>query len=295
MNFAEGLGAPETPRLLRDKSWLVVEMAPDRGCVTHISADGKTVEQVAKTGRPNGLAVDAANVVWVAETHPHPSLVRVTLGGDVTVFLDSCGAEPFLFPNDLCFAPDGSLYLTDSGILLDDWAPGGQLRPDWEDAEFDGRVYRIDLATKVVSKLDSGLKFTNGIAIGPEGHLYANEMITGNVYRYPLSHGEPTGERELFGNVMTADWAGGFRGPDGMAFGADGQLYCTVFGQGDVTVLGTDGRLVKRIKTKGRYPTNLAFGPDGETKLYVTENEFGCIEAFDADTSGLALHYGKET
>jgi gluconolactonase len=292
--FVKGLGAPETPRLMKDNSWVCVEMAPGKGGVTHISPSGKEVTFIAETGRPNGCMPDKNDVIWVAETHPHPSLMRVTMSGEVEVYLDEAGGEKMLFPNDLCFAEDGALYMTDSGILLDDWAPGGQLRPDWQNAEFDGRVYRIDLDTKEVIVMDTGIKFTNGIAIGPDGHVYANEMISGDIIRYEIVDGKPTGTRTLYGNVMAPDWGGaGFRGPDGMAFGANGYLYCAVFGQGDVTVLDTEGQLVRRIETAGAFPTNVAFGPDGEKKIYVTENEFGQIEVFDVETAGLPLYYGK--
>lgn len=292
MIFATGLGAPETPRLMQDKSWLCVEMAPHRGGVTHISPDGKTIRLVARTGTPNGLAVDKDGVIWVAETYPHPSLMRVTMDGAAEVYMDECNGDRFLLPNDLCFGPDGSLYLTDSGILMSDWVVDGAVRPDWQTAPFDGRVYRINLKTKEISKLDSGLRFTNGIAMGPDGHLYVNEMITGMVYRYPFENGVPTGDRDDFGNVLAPDWPGGFRGPDGMAFGANGLLYCTVYGQGDLTVLDRDGSVVQRIRTQGKNPTNVSFGPDGEHRIYVTEHELGQIELFDVDTAGLPLYHG---
>jgi gluconolactonase len=293
MVFATGLGAPETPRLLDDKSWLCVEMAPNRGGVTHISADGQDIKFIAKTGTPNGCLPDKDGNIWVAETWPHPSLMRVTMDGTAEVYMDtSDDGKKFLLPNDLCFAPSGLLYMTDSGMLMGDWVVDGDVRPDYMSAPFDGRVYEIDLKAKSCKIIDDGLRFTNGIAMGPDGHLYANEMITGNVYRYPFEDGKPTGERELFGNVMAPDWEGGFRGPDGMAFGQNGHLYCTVFGQGDLAVLDTNGEVVKRIKTEGQRPTNVAFGPDGERKIYVTEHELGQIEVFDVDTAGLPLHYG---
>lgn len=292
MIFVDGLGAPETPRLLPDQSWLVVEMAPHRGGVTRISADGSHVELIARTGTPNGLCPAYDGTIWVAETHPHPALMRVTLAGAAEVFVDRWGGAGFLLPNDLCFGPDGLLYLTDSGILMAEWAPGGALRDDWATAPFDGKVFRIDTATGHVDALDRGLKFPNGIAIGPDGLLYVNEMITGAVYRYDLG-GRP--RRETFGNVLRPDWDGGFRGPDGMAFGADGRLYCTVYGQADVTVLGHDGEVVDRIATEGTAPTNVAFGPGGEHRIYVTEHELGRIEVFDVPTPGLPLHDGRST
>ena len=57
----------------------------------------------------------------------------------------------------------------------------------------------------------------------------------------------------------------------------------------NVTVLGTDGRVVERLRTQGRLPTNVAFGLPGQRKLYVTEYERGQIEVFPVETDGLSL------
>jgi len=288
--FVSGLAAPETPRLMADGSWLIVEMAPPRGGVTHISQDGATVRPIAATGTPNGLVVNSQDRILVAETHPHPGLYEVTMDGTVTLLADSCGLDPFLLPNDVCFGPDGALYMTDSGMLMSDWAPEGALREDWATADFDGKVYRIEPDAASITIVDRGLRFTNGIAFGPDGLLYANEMITGDVFRYDIASGTPS--REYFGNVMAAEWPGGFRGPDGMAFGANGLLYCAVYGQGDITVLNGQGTVVDRIPTAGSNPTNVGFGPNGETKMYITEHELGQIEVIDAPTQGAPLHDG---
>ena len=292
MIFTSGLSVPEGPVLLGDGSWLVVEMGADRGCVTHISPDGRRKRVIARTGRPNGLAVDKNSVIWVAESQT-PSLLRVTLEGEVEVFLTGCGGEPFLFPNDLAFGPGGSLYLTDSGILIDDFAPGGQVRPDYMAAPMDGRVYQINVHTREIRKLDSGMRFTNGIAFGADKNLYVNEMLMAMIYRYRWEDGEIVGKREDFGNVADPESSADMKFPDGMKFGANGSLYVTVFGQGDVTVLGLDGAVVERIKTEGKMPTNLAFGPPGSKKIYVTEDEFGRMEVFYVGTDGLPLYTGE--
>ena len=293
MIFAENLSVPEGPVLLSDGSFLCVEMGPDRGCVTHISPDGKTKRVIAKTGRPNGLAVDKDGGIWVAESmKPAPSLQRVTMDGEVEVFLTECDGEPFLFPNDLAFGPDGALYMTDSGITFEDFAPGGQIRPDWETVPIDGRVYKIDVQTKAIKKLDGGIRFTNGIAFDPDDNLYVNETLTGMIYRYEWKDGE-IGPREDFGNVNAPGGPEGLKGPDGMKFGANGCLYAAVIIQGDVTVLGPDGSVVNRIKTDGNFPTNVCFGPPGSKKIYVTEDQKGTLEVFDVDTDGLPLYTGE--
>ena len=88
-------------------------MHPDRGWITHLSVDGRSRRVIAKTGRPNGMTLDRDGVLWIAESVNPPSLLRVTLDGKVEQVLTDCNGEPFLFPNDLRFGPDGALYLAD--------------------------------------------------------------------------------------------------------------------------------------------------------------------------------------
>lgn len=286
--FANDLGDPEGPVALPDGTWLVVEGTAERGCVTQISSDGKRKRIIQKTGLPNGLAVDRHGVIWVAESDT-PSLVRLTMEGKAEVVATSCDGQPFLFPNDLCFGPDGTLYLTDSGIRVLDFCPGNNIRPDFMSLKYDGRVYRVDVGSGKVTLLDDGLKFTNGIAFGPDSLLYVNETITGNIYRYEMENGPIAGPRRTFGNVIRPDAPPGFIGPDGMAFSADGRLYVAVFGQHDVTVLGKDGKVAERIETVGNLPTNVAFALPGNKRIAITEYEYGQLEMYDVPTDGLPL------
>jgi gluconolactonase len=284
--FASELGSPEAPVFLPDGSLLCVEMSPDKGCVTHLSADGKTRHQLARTGRPNGLALDRAGFIWVAETAMR-AVLRMTQQGQHEVFASECKGERFLFLNDLTFGPNGDLFVTDSGILFDEIVSGGVPVPNYRELKYDGRVYRIDTLSRQVEIIDRGFQFTNGLAFGPDGHLYVNETLSGNIYRYVCQKGVVTGKRELFGNVIEHFDASQLKGPDGMKFGADGQLYVAVFGQGDITVLSPRGAVVRRIKTAGMYPTNLAFA---KNRIYVTEAETSSLQTFDVESSGFALH-----
>lgn len=287
--FASGLGFPGAPVRLPDGSFLLVEMTPATGRVTWLSRDGKSRRQVARTGRPNGLAVDAGGTIWVAETAQR-ALLKMDLEGRSTAFAWSTKDHPFLFLNDLAFAPNGDLYMTDSGILPHEFADHDGLNPDWEKLHYDGRVYRVDVETGEVETVDRGIRFTNGLAFGPDANLYVAETLTDTILRYAWKDGRVAGGRQEFGHVVNPAAPEGFKGPDSMKFGADGNLYVAVFGQGDITVLGPDGQVVRRLETGGIYPTNLVFGPRGEQSIYVTEAETGTVRKFFVGTDGLPLN-----
>lgn len=286
MIFAGDLKNPEGPVRLPDGNWALVEMHPERGWVLWLSADGKSRRVIARTGRPNGLTIDREGTLWVAESMNPPSLLRMSQDGKFEVFATGDDTGPFLFPNDLVFGPDGALYMTDSGIRIPDWRA---LPPEArEHAHTDGRVFRIDVRTRSVIRLDSGLNFANGIVFGPGDDLYVATTQDGKVWRYPRQ-GAGFGDRELFADIRDPAKTGGFRGPDGMKFGLDGKLYVAAVNQGDVTVVDPDGTVTRRIPLNGLAPTNVCFGPPGSKKLYVTEQGVGNFEVHNVPTDGLPL------
>ena len=142
MVFVGGLQNPEGPVALADGSWLIVEGGAEWGCVTHLSPEGVRRE-IKKTGRPNGLALGADGLIWVAESK-FPALLRLTMDGHSEEVATGCDSEPFMFQNDLCFGPDGAIYITDSGVEVAAFCPNNQVRADYIDLDYDGRVYRID-------------------------------------------------------------------------------------------------------------------------------------------------------
>ena len=200
------------------------------------------------------------------------------------------GERPLRLPNDLCFGRNGYLYVTDSGIAAQDFLDGQNFAKDYRKLPWDGRVYEIDpLKGTVVRVLDHGILFTNGIAFGPDEAIYANASFTGEVYRYDV-YGKANPRREVFGNVLQPFEGDDFRGPDGMCWGDDGRLYCTVYGQRNVTVLNRNGSVAERLPLDGENPTNCAFALSGKT-LLVTEVERGRVEQLSTPCGGLPLHY----
>ena len=289
--IATGIGAPEGPVSLPDGTMYVTEMSAETSCITRIDAQGR--RDVVKTtgGRPNGLTTDGDGMLWIAEAGLR-AVICIAPDGREILRINGFGDEQFRFPNDLAFGPDGHLYLTDSGLAVEDFLDGQSFVEGYRALPWDGRVYQIDpKAGKVVRRIDNGIQFTNGIAFDTDGMLYANASFPGDVYRYDV-FGSATPQRELFGNVLQPDELTGFKGPDGMKFGTDGRLYCVVYGQQNVTVLDRDGKAAERLPLDGPCPTNCAFALTSTT-LLVTEVSKGQIEALPVPCAGLPLHLPK--
>jgi gluconolactonase len=282
---------PEGPVLMPDGTWAIVEM--NRGTVCLIRADGSSKQEIANTGRPNGLALAQDGALWVAESKV-PSLLRLELSGRVTTVYTRVAGIDLVWPNDICFGPDGMLYMTDSGVSLD--AVNSMASPgDFYHLPMDGKVFRIDPRTGEGSLIDHGLRFVNGIAFGPQAeHLYVNETVTGNIYRYRFDPTGAMGEREYFGNVMIIppEEHGGVAGPDGMAFARSGNLYVCVLDQGDLTILRPDGTVADHIALDGTFPTNIAFGKPGTTTAVVTEGTKNQLILLNGCEEGLPLYTG---
>jgi gluconolactonase len=290
-HFATGLGAPEGPVCLPDGSMYVTEMSASTCCVTKLDPDGRRRVIKATGGRPNGLAIDGEGLIWIAEALLR-ALICIDPDGREIKRVEGDSDGRFLFPNDVAFGPDGHIYMTDSGLPMVEFLSGQNFVPNFMDLPWDGRVYDIDpKAGKVVRTLDRRLRFANGIAFGPENKLFANASFTGEIYRYDI-FGESGPKRHIFGNVLQPDDRDVFKGPDGMAFGADGRVYCTVYNQKNVTVIGRDGRVAGRLLLDGEAPTNVAFSFDGKW-LMVTEVAKGQVERLPAPCAGLPLFYPK--
>ncbi len=285
--FHAGLGEPEGPVLLGDGSWAVVEMSPETGQVSVIAADGSSKRVVVKTGRPNGMVQDSEGVLWVAESVNPPSLLKVGLDGSCEVVLTGGDGAKFLFPNDLAFGRDGALYMTDSGVHQLEFQ--GVPADERANYPFDGKVFRIDLKSLAVTILDDGLKFANGLAFGKDRALYVTATANGLVYRYEWNGDGTLGPREEFADVVDRTQPPGFRGGDGLAVATNGCLYCTVVGQGDVTVIDTSGEVARRIPVGGIQPTNVAFGREGTGDIYVTVKDAGTLERYHVGVDGLPL------
>lgn len=272
--LVDDVSKPEGPVILSDREVVITEMG--RGRVTQLDLLNGTRRTLAETGRPNGLARDAQGNLWIAESR-YPGLLKWTPDHQVQRVI----SEGLLWPNDLCFGPDGALYMTDSGILLADFE-GIQPPEAAYHLPVDGKVLRIDPRTSEVTTLVNGLRFANGIAFRDQT-LYYSETLTGNIYA--LIQGQP----RLFANVMLKPPPehGRVAGPDGMAFDREGNLYVAVLIEANITVIAPDGTIRERLPLPGNFPTNVAFLDES---LIITEAANNQLLRMPMAVSGLPLY-----
>ncbi|WGD50856.1 hypothetical protein QA641_35585 [Bradyrhizobium sp. CB1650] len=83
--------------------------------------------------------------------------------------------------------------------------------------------------------------------------------------------GEAAPNRAPSGNVLQPDATPDFKGPEGMAFGANGRLYCTVYNQKNVAVLDQRGEVVDRLILDGLSRRTVPSRSEGKN-LRVTES-----------------------
>ncbi len=276
--LATGLGFTEGPVLLADGSFAVTSIT--EGKVYRVFADGGSELIADVGGGANGAAVDAEGVLYIAQNGGRwarngPAWPPTSVGGIQRI--DPDGTVRWLTrdpiaPNDLCFGPDGMLYVTD---------PTRSLAID------DGRVWRVDPGTGSAELLASVPWFVNGIAFGPDERLYLAATHTSRVYVAEVDGGamsEPAVAIELDDGA-----------PDGMAFDVSGRLVVGAISldgrsPGSLQTWTTDGELVSLFwPGEGRLYTNVAF--DGRGGLVIAASDLGSVLLAPSwGDEGLPLH-----
>ncbi|MCI2262343.1 SMP-30/gluconolactonase/LRE family protein [Xanthomonas indica] len=213
----------------------------------------------------NGIRFDRRGRMYVADYGQH-RILRIALRSKrIEVYATLPGAFQ---PNDIAMAPDGTLYASD---------------PDWK--HDGGQLWRID-RDRSAHLIETGMGTTNGIEVSPDGkRLYVNESVQRRIWVYDRAADGSVSNKQLFASFADA-------GLDGMRCDVDGNLYVARYDAGKVIVLAPDGTLLHEVATKGRKPTNLAFGGADGRDIDVTLQDRGAIETFRSDRPG--REYGRE-
>lgn len=273
-HLASGLGWTEGPVCSAHGGVFVTSM--DQGSVFRI--DGDKVTRYVAGGVVNGATEDARGRLYLAQEGGNWPGTRVDgIPGGVQV-LDTDGAihwvtQDPIAPNDICFGPDGLLYLTD---------------PTRNRASRDdGRLWRVDPVTGTARILTSVPWYPNGIGFGLDDLLYVASTADRRIIRFDVS-GDSISPGETFATATAG-------GPDGFAFDVEGNLLLCCVGDegvaGHMEVWSPDGEFLERIEPgPDRLYTNVAI--DGEGRLVVTDARFdgGVLLGDRWRLPGLPLH-----
>ncbi|MGE0827450.1 MAG: SMP-30/gluconolactonase/LRE family protein [Candidatus Binatia bacterium] len=237
------------------------------GVIRKLSPDGKVTEFARTGGRPAGMALDRRGNLFVCDVGK-AAVLKVTPGGDVSIFADRAGDLRLCLPNFPVFDAEGNLYVSNS---TDHQLSGMEdVMAEIRTPVPKGALVRLrpDGRGEVVT---TGLYFANGTAIDPqESAVYVLQSTTHNCVRIPLRKDGTHGPVEVFGEDL-----GGL--PDGMAFDAEGFMIVTLPMMNRLVVLDPQGTLSMLLddpegkKTQG--PTNCAFGGPQFDDLFIAHLE----------------------
>lgn len=254
--LAEGLHFPEGPAFAADGSLWAVELKGE----SLVQLKRGRLHRFPVGGGPNGIAIDGAGYIWFCDSEQNSVRRFDPVALQTETIVRQCGTETLNKPNDLAFDGHGNLIFT---------CPGTSRQ------EPTGYVCVLTAAGEV-RKIADGMYFPNGLAFNADG----TELVIAETYRHRLWKGRWNAEAggwekaKIWCNIGGPDGPGG---PDGMAFGEDGNLYAAVYGTATIRVVSPEGRVIGLIPLPGQNPTNCAFDPSEKEGLVVTEAEKGQI------------------
>lgn len=233
------------------------------GQLYHVDVEAGTWAEAPRApGFVLGLAVDGQSRVAICCSGAR-SLCVLAEGAVQTV------REGFTFPNYPAFAPDGTLYVTDSG--------------HWGSS--DGRVFRLSPDGDLEVFSTALPHFPNGCAITPDGrHLWLVESHAPTLNRVDLATGACEQIARLDGTV-----------PDGVALTDDGGVLVSCYRPDRIVHLAADGTVeIVADDPQGTMlsaPTNVAFVGDGLDRLVAANLGRWHLTLVETGLRGLPLHY----
>jgi predicted membrane-bound mannosyltransferase/DNA-binding beta-propeller fold protein YncE len=208
-----------------------------------------------------------------------------------TIGSAGAGQGQFVSPHGLALAPDGSIYVADSGnhrvvkfnrdgqflLQFGSWSgepPGNNpLNPDWS---------------------PPGGTFTEpwDVAVGPDGSVYVADLWNSRVQKF-----DPNGKfLKMWGGFgdsgqKASGAEGRFYGPRGIAVGEDGRVYVADTGNKRVQVFDADGKFVAQFGGGGLLDGNLdepvGVAVTGAGEAVVVDTWNGRIQVFSRDGQAL--------
>lgn len=273
--LAAGCGFTEGPVARGNE---VVFTSINRGMLFSVGLGGGEAQALVETGGgPNGLAIDAAGAIWVAQNGGKvvptksaiacvPSIQKVAADGSVSVVLQG-GLNA---PNDCAFGPDGRLWFTDPTGSSEVHEP----KP--------GCLRALDVATGACEVILDGLAHPNGLAFGPEPDtLFVGETHRGHIIKLVKS-ADGWRHAGVYATLTHGE-------PDGMAFDASGCLWVAATKADALVVIAPGGKGQRLVPLGPSFPTNVCFAGADRRSLVVTAPKGGRVLCASVSEPGIPL------
>lgn len=275
--IGSGLNRPEGVMALDDGSLVAADAL---GRVARVGPDGATTFYGHVGGAPNGLCLDAAGNVIIANIG-NGQVQSLAPDGRHEILLTEAEGERITSPN---------FPFIDSKHRL--WVSNSTARPDAQKAieqpAPDGAIvlYEQGLARIVAREL----YFANGVALDQdEKFFYVAETMTRRVVRFRIAADGGLLDREVYGPDPLGDL--GF--PDGIAFDEAGSLWVTFPAWNAVGYITPNRELVMVLEDPERKvfqrPTNICFGGPGRRTAFIGSLNGTSIPHFQAPHPGMKL------
>lgn len=289
-----GYGGNRVRKISLATSVITTVAGPQDGSIGN-SGDGGPAT-AAKFYNPEGVAVDAAGDIFVADTYNH--VVRRIDGTTGIVTTYAGGGNPATGTGDGGPATQAKLQYPDAltfdlnGNLLVSEASG---------------IRKIDKSTQIISTITTELSYNDGMIVAPNGDLYVSTSY--DVARIPAGTTEIdtfAGGGSYVGDGLPAT-AAVVRDPQGIAIDGSGNLFFGDPGNGLIREVDAKSGLISTYAGPAGYydsgpdgqpatqsavgaPSDLAFDPQGN--LYVADEANDRIKRIDRVTGILTYYAG---
>jgi gluconolactonase len=260
---ATGFGFAEGPMWRQGRLWFA-DLTGNK--MFAVSPDGKTELLIDKSGGldtipkgsfrgSNGMVTDKDGSVLMNQ-HGARRIVRLDDKLGITPFIEKFDGKRLNSPNDLVFAPDGSLWITDPPYGL-----AGQDKDPAKEVPFNG-VYRY--ADGKLTAVIKDMPRPNGIGFSPDGKtLYvSNSEPKMFVKKFDVAADGSVSNGKIF---VEYPGPNPVDVPDGLKVDSAGDVWTS--GPGGIRVISPEGKILGQIKLP-EVAANLAWAEDGKTVYF---------------------------
>lgn len=227
---------------------------------------------------------DIASLLWSYSTNPQASATGPYEGKLASLTADRIIGEPgieagqFTSPRGIAVAPDGSLYVVDTGnSRIQHLSAQGEVLQVWG-TRYDGEG----------SAPPGQFKEPWDVAVGPDGSVYVADTWNHRVQKFSANGTFITS----WGSGILSDPSNlmGFFGPRGITTDSQGDVFITDTGNKRVVYFDANGNPLGQFGEGGSNPgqmdepVGLAFDPGGN--LYVADTWNQRVQVFGRDISG---------